>query len=484
MIHNINEKIRNYPRLCCFAFIALLYILPTFIQVAFDKDLHIERFYLGLPGVLSGDEPHYFVTITSILNDHDIFIENNYDQAYFSGGCDVGFHFINNTHPKIARHMFLFNPEHKILTIINNENSYNATTYNEELQKLYTIYNITTLYQVPSRPLGLPVVSAIFLWPFANTCMLEHAAIYLTVLISLIGIFFFYCIASYYTKTYAPENYAAQTTLPILFTILFALCTQQWHYAKTYFVEPYLATFLLGAYYFFFIKKQSILPGFLLALGFSMKYPFGMFLPFFGVFLLYQKAWKRISWFILGAAIPFIATFYYNWYLTGSLLLARSEYLRFFDNYIAGAFASLFHPIFGIIPFAPFLLFSFLGIAVLWKKDRKTAFTLSLLIFPYFLFWSSLALTPVDGGGAYSGRYPLPLLGFFVLLCLIWYIHNKSTLLQKLFFCAIALSFFINAQAAFLYPLFWNNPPWILFTKIMLKGDRVIQLLSTFFGGL
>ncbi|MEK6921908.1 MAG: hypothetical protein AABX82_08515, partial [Nanoarchaeota archaeon] len=82
-----------------FSILFLFYLLPTFVQVRFDNDLRIDEFYLGLPGVISGDEPHYFVTTTSLINDHDYYIDNNYDNTYFYGGCDVSFRYVNNTNP-------------------------------------------------------------------------------------------------------------------------------------------------------------------------------------------------------------------------------------------------------------------------------------------------------------------------------------------------------------------------------------------------
>lgn len=91
--------------------ILLLYLLPLFIQVSFDEEFHLEEVYIGLPGVLSGDEPHYLVVTTSLINDHDIYVENNYDNAYYNAGCDVGYHFRNQS--RIRRHMLMYSAEKK-----------------------------------------------------------------------------------------------------------------------------------------------------------------------------------------------------------------------------------------------------------------------------------------------------------------------------------------------------------------------------------
>ncbi len=492
MILFLKEKIKENPVFFCFFLIAILYLLPTFIQTEFNNELHIKQFYIGLPRILSGDEPHYFVVTTSLINDHDFYIENNYDNAYYHGACDVGFNFINNTNPTIGRHMLLFNPEKKIVTAIHGENPYNEITYKKEIQTLKEKYNVSNFYQINVRPLGLSMFSALFLWPLRGTCFIEAGVIYVGVFVSFVGIIFFYFISLYYIKKYSIDENRnktegfnsisssfSSTFIALLFTLFFALATQYWHYSKTYFVEPYLATFLLGAFYYSFIKKRNFISGLLLALGFSMKYPFGIYLGLFGLVLLYTRKWKQLFYFILGSALPIVFIMYSNFYLTGNpFLLARAEYLSYFDNYIAGIVAALFHPTFGIIPFAPFLIFSLLGFWILYKHDKSHFVYFCIMIIPYFFFWSSLALTSVGGGGGYSARYDVPLLSFFVLLCLIWFMYNKSQFLMRLFYFLILISLIINIQAAFLYPLFWNNPPWILFEKLLSKWDRVVELIK------
>ena len=443
-----------------FSMIILLYLLPTFIQVKFDSQAHVNGISFGLPGVLSGDEPHYFVVTTSLINDHDFFIENNYDNAFFLGTCDVGERY-RNASSIINRHVLLFNPEKPFVASLNSHNLYNQSTYSAELAVLYVKYNTTNFLQINQRPLGLSLFSALFLWPLKETCFIEFAAIYLTLLISLLGVLFFYLIARYYITKYKLE-YSSEnvTNFALLFTCIFALATPFWHYSKTYFPEPYLVTFLIIAYYFFFIKKSYGIPGLVLGIGFLMKYPFGMYLPLFGIFLLYKKQWKQIISFIMGSTIPFMIFFYINWILTRNIFyLPRTSYLSLFDNYIAGIVASLFDPVLGIIPFAPFLVCAFFGVWILYKKDKETTIQLLVLSIPFFLFWSSLALTIIGTGSAYSGRYFVPLLWIGVLYCLIWYIHTKNDFLKKVFWILVMVGVLINIQAAFFYFLFWNNPP-------------------------
>ncbi len=477
-IKKIFSLIKEHPVFFCFFLIALLYFIPTLIQVEFDKDLHITRFYLGLPGVLSGDEPHYFVTTTSLINDHDYYIDNNYDNAYYFGGCDVSFHYINNTNPSIERHIQLVDPERKVVIP-----RYINRTYEGNETKLYEKFNVTTLRQVSNRPIGLPFFSALFLWPLQNTCFIEHAAIYLSLVVSFIGVIFFYLIVRFFIQKYSGiKDTTSQRNIALLFTLLFALCTQYWHYSKTYFTEPYLASFLLIAYYFTFVKNKEILSGLALGIGFAMKYPFGMYLFFFTVLLLYERQWKRILSLSIGSCIPILGTLYYNWLLSGNMLhFGQGEFVTF-GNYLYGIYVWLLDPVFGLLPATPFLIFSAYGFFVLYKQDKKLFLQFTLLILPYFFFWTSYLITQTGAGG-YSARYMVPLLSFFVLLCLFWYMRNRTNSCNKskvffwLFILLVIYSFIINLQAAFLYPLFWNNPPWIVFDFILTHAPRIKEII-------
>lgn len=465
----------------CFLLLLLFYLLPTFIQPEYDSNLHIKKFYLGFPGVLSGDEPHYFIVTTSIINDKDFYLENNYNLAYHYGGCDLGFRYINTSNPTIGPHIQFVDSTNRI-AIPTLENK----TLEENIQWAYSHYNVTSFRWVSNRPIGLPFFSSLFLWPLKDTCFIEYGAIYLSVLLSYVSLIFFYYICLFYVARWRSEaehetklknNKRRDIFLALFFTCIFSLSTQYWHYSKTYFTEPYIASFLLMSYYLFFIKKNSFVPGVLLSFGFMMKSPFGMYLVLFWLFLLFKREWKRMLLFMLGGTPLFLGTFYYNWFLSGNIFYSAQAGHLLFGNYLEGILLWLLSPTSGLLPFAPFLIFSVLGFWNLWKKDKETVVSLSLIIFPYFFFWTSYILTQ-NGSGGYSSRYLVPLLGFLTLLTLSWYIDNKNKALQIFFFSLIAISFFINLQAAFLYPLFWDNPPWQLYDLLIHKIPRIIEVLK------
>ena len=75
----------------------------------------------------------------------------------------------------------------------------------------------------------------------------------------------------------------------------------------------------------------------------------------------------------------------------------------------------------------------------------------------------------------------VPLLAFFVILSIVWYIHNKNKVLKYLFLLLICISFVINAQAAFLYTLVWDKPVWTVYDIITTKFDRIMEIIRQTF---
>ena len=59
-------------------------VAGTALRVSVEKP-----FSLGLPGVLSGDEPHYLVLINSVISDGDFDLANNYQDVH-RGGLQAG----------------------------------------------------------------------------------------------------------------------------------------------------------------------------------------------------------------------------------------------------------------------------------------------------------------------------------------------------------------------------------------------------------
>ena len=468
------------------ALIFLAYLLPTFIQTSFTDDLGIEKVFVGLPGVLSGDEPHYMTLTNSFVFDSDFFIDNNHDNAYKEGKCDAGFRFKSNNHVGIGRHIQLINPEQKKVVTMDTFRS----KYNEDIQTMYDDLDIQNHREISNRPAGIAFFTGSILKPlsvFEDSCIIEHAAIYLNLIFSFIGLFFFYKIIRHYAGVYKDKlkNYInyPHHTVALFTTAIFALTSPYWYYSKTYWAEVPLMVLFITTYYLFVIKKQTLLPGLLVGLGTTIKYPFGMYLIIISAILIYRKQLKEFIIFGVASSIPLSFTLWYNYTFSGSIFPFGQTAVLGFGNYIVGFLSWMINPRFGLLTATPVLIFSIFGLYKLCKdkKTKSLGYTLALCILPYLLFWTSYAVTQTGAGG-FSARYLVPIISLLYVLLFFWYGQNNNPYLKKLFLLLLLLSCIINFLAAFLYFIYWDATPWILLEKLTEDPERIIEMVKGIWG--
>lgn len=439
-----------------FVIILALYILPTFIQVSYSQNNTIQGIYPGLPFTQTGDEPHYYITLYSLVNDYDIFLTNNYNNALYRNGSDLGF----KRHNISERHTLLFNRVNKTVISVPI-----ITTNNHSFR--YVPSENSYIKEIPSHATGLPLFAFLFLWPFKNTSHLEHFSMYLTAIFSLLGIYAMYALMLFYHR----DERKAQ-----LFTLVFAFGTQYWHYSKTFWVEPYLASFLIISWYLIVIQKtiwSYLISGFLLGFGFLMKYPFVLtIVPFYFYVMLVSLKNKKIEWAPLAfISIPLllcgISVLYLNYFLTNNMFAFNQLGAVHFANPLKGMFNWLFDSTFGLIPYAPILLFSLAGIRNFWKEYTLHCITVAGMIISYFLFWASYVVAQ-QGAGGYSARYVVPLIAFLVIFCSFSNMErSNNAALKYLFYGSLAISISINFLASIAYPAFMSYPLFVSLEKFM-----------------
>lgn len=451
--------------------ILLLYLLPTCIQPVYDDKGFITQITIGLPFMQSGDEPHYYITLYSLVNDHDIFLTNNYNNALHQEGIDAG----KKKLGPYERHTRIYDPIKKTVTSFSFENSTEGVRPDLSFLKAEKEYK-----EISGHPIGLPLFAFFFLWPLQQTALLEPITIFLTLIMTLLGIYFFYKIMCVYHNE----------KIAILATVLFALATPFWHYAKTFWAEPYLAVFIIMSWYIIMkpnttlltTKKQVLqmgIAGALLGMGVMMKYPFALVVFPFWAYLLWKKAWKE--WIALSLPLGVIALtiLSLNMYLTGSPLQFNQAEAVSLSLSLKGIIRWFFDPTFGFFTFAPILLFSFGGVTLFYREHKEQAVVMFSLIIPYFLFWASYSVVQ-DGGGGYAARYLVPLLPLFTILCSFFLksLQNreveqkkkmKIVILKSLFMVLFIISLGINILAAFIYPAFIGYSLPTALTKIFLK---------------
>lgn len=422
---------KQFTKKNVFYLILLLYTVPFFIQPTYDQENSIKGMHLGLPGTHSGDEPHYYITLYSLVNDHDIYLANNYDHALYQNGSDLG-----------AKRW--------------SEDDRHVRYFDQEQREVKNVIETENIKEIPGHPIGLPLFAFFFLWPFTNTTLLEPLAILLTMCVSLLGIYAFYHILHHYHN----DEHVA-----LFFTLILALATPYWHYSKTFWAEPYLASFVIISWYLL-VTRHYFFAGIPLAIGFLMKYPFALVIPAYYGYLIVRERRRIPALVLFSLPLACLGTFVLslNYFFTGNPLGFNQAASVAFANPIIGTLRWLFNPMFGLFVVTPVLVFSLFGVfSFLKKKPTDTCALLGVSI-PFFLFFVSYAVTQTGAGG-YSARYLVPLIPVFVLLCS--FVDRSKKNVSTTFNALLLVSLFINFLAAFAYPAFINEPIFNSLSKII-----------------
>lgn len=451
----------------------LLYLLPAFVQPDFTKDGRIQNIGVGLPRVLSGDEPAYVLATYSLVKDLDVDLGNNYEQA-IKGGFESGYNFKYKNFPINERSVhymykgknydsFLFDSEVVKKELLKDKFRIfeQVVIYDFHLKEGFKDFIFNNFEQPPVHPIGLPLFNAIFLWPLKDSYLLETGTIFLSILMSLISLFFLYQILLYYKR---------DTKAAFLIMAIMALGTTLWFYSKTLFPDPLITSFLLISYYLFLVRKQIFLPAIFLGIGLTAKYPFVIFPLVFCFYLLFKRRISDLIKFGIIVSIFGFLLLFFNYSLYGALFSQGYKS----TGILMGLIGIIFSPTEGTLFFIPFLVFAIFGIKKFYQVHRDKALFTFALILAYYFFISTF-----HGwwGGVYSCRNILPIIPLLAIPLYFWYINNRSQKALYIFYGLAIISIIINFQAAFFHFIFWGGKPfWHLISLVYSKFHRVLEI--------
>lgn len=431
-----------------FFLIAVLYFLPAFSQFDFDEDNRIQAFKLALPRVLSGDVPHNLLVVHSLILDKDFDVKNNFENVRDNDGREAGF----NHRGKRSKELMppYYDSQKRV--------------YLEGAPENYKDSFIKCIY---NRPPGLAVFTALFLWPLGfiipKYWLIEPCCVLLSIIAMLIGLLYLYKTLLFYSKDEKKS---------IVVLLLFAFGTQLWHYAGQWQIESFIAPFLIISYYYFIIKEKNFIPGTLLAILLSMRFPIAVTILIFMLYRFQQRKYLQLIPFLLPSLFIGMMILYYHYKLYGNPFVIPQNYYfaTGFGNPLTGILGSLFNFKWGLITFSPFLILSFLGIKPFHKRYPQHALFIFILMLLYFLIYTVRGIN-WEGGG-YSSRYLVPLIPFLAIFFLFFYQNIKSKIALVATYFLLIPSVIINMQAAFLSVFFWGNHPLYLIQIIFAKFRR------------
>ena len=463
-----SRKVHPAPLWLLFAFVLLL---PQFFGVkqgGYDHKQFPLLENVGYATAFIADEPHYMTVISSVVNDGDLDLKNNYASSH-QGGFDSGVRF--RAFP-LDHHAYYFLPEGYTwweALVERDRGGYIRWWQTGEAGDGITFrykqqyQHIADLPEYGWHPPVIPVLGYPLLRWFKGSPLLEPAAIFLGYLVTLLAAAFVYWCFGNITQSVL-VRFAA---ISFIF-----LASPLWHYSRKLLTEPYLAAFLICAFACFY-RGQSFQTRYLggpMFIGLAMMVKSFTVLALLPVFYSAVRARQWLAIVAMGVG-PFLggcAVLYWHYLQTGNPLVvpsggltqstAASVYYMTPAVFFPNAFNIVFATQWGLLSFCPALIPAAYGWwQLLTKRAKQTGLAL-LMALPYFLFFCFY--TGVRDGVNYGPRYMvaiLPLLLFGIIGFLAY--ARLSRLSTKLMWALLAISFLINAPAAIGSWLFGTRHP-------------------------
>lgn len=359
------------------------------------------------PAATGGDEPHYLMIANSLLDDHDIRLEEDFKRVK-AGGYEAGIAYKGQ---EFGGHTYLVNARTKKFTLCVfgcTEKEENELGGKDE-----------PLYQVPSHPAAFPLFLALLAAPFRpSPAGIEARLGVMLALVSALGVIL----------TYWAARLSGQGTKAALASAAIVGFASPWLvYVRAYFGDSTLGVFALAAF-IALRKDRPVIAGLLIGMAMAMK----SILLLFGFAWIFERALAR-QW---RQAIALTVTIG----ISGVVLLAINmktlpEPLASGAMRITAArdlqplWLTLYEPEHGLFTFAPWAIASVLwGPVSLWKSrklptlgegslETQARRQIVLGSFALMLVFASVGFGP---GWCYGPRFYLPLFPFFAILAVDW----------------------------------------------------------------
>jgi hypothetical protein len=412
--------------------VAFLLLLP----LIFSKPENGKRINITLPSVYNGDEPHYLIMMSSLVQDGDLDLKNNYI-AVHEGAAQAGKWFAgtpigHHTYWYVDGKYYSWWDEFGVVWRPDKSGHLLPQTADTAL-----CARVSQLPEYSVHPPGIALVMAPALYPFRNSKLFEPLSIIYGGLIMVFAMFFFRVMLRAYTNDVRTKT--------LLCAVVF-LGSPLWYYARALFSEGTMTLLAISAYALYISKKKTILPGLLIGLGMLFKPVFAVLAipPLFE--LARNKEWGRLGRFFLGIFLGTGAFLLINYRMNGSIFKAMQPFIM--GSTAQGAWGLLLNAKRGLAVLCPALIIA----GALWPAFiRKFGRTAWLPAFGALLYLIVVATYGVwRGGDSYGPRYLVPVVPFILLPVLLFVDRARrfTGFKRGLGAVLIIVSVFINANAA------------------------------------
>lgn len=365
------------------ALVAALLLLP---QALSSRD-SAAFLHLGPAEIESGDEPHYLLILSSLLEDGDFDLANNY-AAVHRGSAQAGQRFAGSS---MDHHTSWFEGDTRVRWSDVYENTWTRSSSGAWTAALRPDMQPYDGPEISLHSIGHALVLAPFLYLFRGTRWVEPIALFMSGLAVVIAMLMFRMLL---------EGLVTDRRMLDLVTVLTFLGTPIWHYGRSLFVEPFLLMFAVSAYALALRRDRAWIPGLLIGLGVLMKPVFVLI----GLPLLLRRRW--VTGVPIAVAVLLVL-------ITNHLLLGawdRTAQPWISGDFVRGFFGLLLSPEHGLFAFAPIAVIALPGLFLFDAEERLlflAPFVAYVLVHALWFDWG--------GGWSYGPRFLVPVIPFVMI---------------------------------------------------------------------
>ncbi|MGH7779679.1 MAG: hypothetical protein ACREQR_07615 [Candidatus Binataceae bacterium] len=340
---------------------------------------------------ISGDAPHYLLMVNSLLFDHSLALQDEYDRVA-RGGLQAG---------ERARHGL---PDHHTI-LVNRRTGHHALW-------MCSIAGVTVrnpnpefnagpdVYEAPAHPIGFPAMLALVLAPFHPPLdRVESDVGLVLVLIGWLG-----TVATYFLARRGGFSRSAAS----LAAGMLLLASPWLAYSRDYFSETTIGLFLVLALWAW-SDDRLMLAALLAAAAAVIKPSFAVVGAGFVIEAIRERRVREAVKMTVALAACGLAMGAINYWLAGTPLILGSEAWDLARD-LEPLHDTLFDPAHGVLVFAPWAIFAVFAIAQAFDRFDPESAMLRRMAWPLILYLVLLSLTGFGPGFCYGPRYWVPFL--------------------------------------------------------------------------
>jgi len=398
------------------------------------------------PSAFSGDEPHYLIVVNSILFDHDLELQDDYERVR-RGGLEAG---------RRGRGGL---PDHHTI-LVNRRTGHHALWMSSIAEPVigrpFGIRNSLPefapspdVYEVPAHPVAFPALLALALAPFHPSINnVEPDVGFVLVLIAWAGTLATYLMARRGGFSRGPAILAAAVLL---------LASPWLPYCREYFPETTIGLTLALAIWAWSDDRPG-LASFFAAGAAILKPSFAVVGAGFVIEAMRERRLRDAIRMAVILSICAVALCAFNYWLAGTPLISGAGAWRPTAN-LRQLLDTLLEPSHGLLIFAPWTIFAVFAIAHAFDQFDADSAMLRRMAMPIVLYLILLVITPFGPDFCYGPRYWVAFLPWLAVGTMQ---AMRTANRKRRIACAllIGLAMAIAIPAALRLPQLYATPAW------------------------